>query len=499
MASIKDAARLTKRAMLTDMYIGGGITTLLEGTFGIGKSTVAHEIAKSLNGMCMVADGSTIKEGEFCGMPYVLNNTDGEAEERFVPYYTTARIKQLQRRIYEKAKTTGFLNGTVKLNEDGSTTYEDETGKHVIPAVSEYEKVILGEDNCYSFGENLPGKIKLQLLTSKEIMSIVLFIDEMNRTDNATMREFMNVVLNRVINGYKLPWWVFIMGAINPCDQDSVFSTNELDPAQRDRFLKLKCSASFDEWADWAFDNGINGDYISALGSSTEFFVTEGKGYDSTDEAQDQQPSPRSHVMCAMLYSLKDEISRSGFFTPEEIKCADDDVRSLIIGKIGNRAGRTILSALNNKENYINPKDLLTGKSAKISDSLEAKLKGMKTLQKRLIAKAVLKYLSNTAAAYYFDRERKGLSEDDKKKANETWKNIISQLKSFLNTLDGSTMLMFAKEASTTKVNLDKNIYPKYVNEKTLFTLVCTTFNKDVYEQILMNSNISSTGELDQK
>ena len=71
MATIRDAIRICKRIMLTNLLTNDysiAVTPLLSGKHGIGKSQVAKSIAKDLNGTVMVIEGGTLKEGEITGM-----------------------------------------------------------------------------------------------------------------------------------------------------------------------------------------------------------------------------------------------------------------------------------------------------------------------------------------------------------------------------------------------------------------------------------------------
>ena len=217
MSTIKTTERLLKRACLINLVLPEGIaiTPLLSGAHGLGKSAICRQVARDLGGESLTVEGGSLKEGEITGLPFAQTNADGTKEVRFVPYYQTGRIQQLEKLIHEKAKA-GFLGGRVKLLEDGSTVYTDSEGKHVIPAKNAYSSIISGMDNQFEFGTDLPAHVKLELLKSKEIMPIVLFIDEMNRTDSQTMKELMNIVLTRTVNGYKYPWWVFIVSVLPP-------------------------------------------------------------------------------------------------------------------------------------------------------------------------------------------------------------------------------------------------------------------------------------------
>jgi hypothetical protein len=496
MSSVKSCERLLKRGCLTNVFMPKGIsvTMLLDGPHGLGKSAICRQAAKDLGGECLTIEGGSLKEGEITGLPIASKDADGNTEVRFVPYITTSKIAKLERAVYNKAKTTGFLNGTVRLDDKGNTIY----GKNVIPGKSEFEKVLDGEDNKYKFGEELPADIKLELMKTHEIMPVVLFIDEMNRTDNQTMKEMMNIVLNRSINGYDFPWWVFIVSAINPCGQDSVYSTNEMDAAQRDRFLKIKISASFGEWSEYAIHHNLNDDYIIALSTvaDKDFTVSDGKGYNESD-SEDMTPSPRSHEICAYIIDSTSAIDSSGFFDNEELKNSEADVRTLVQGKIGVKAGSDVLKSIRNKANYIDPAAILTGKSNKLDPEIADRIRKMATLPQRILSKNVLNYVSRTAIKYALPKAGKK-TETDEASTKDRWSMIHSQLSEFVNCLDDATKLLFAKDSINAKIDVDD---PDYASErgKSYIRCIVSCFSKQIIDQIVEFSSLTKGNKLDQK
>lgn len=510
MSSIKTCERLLKRAMLTNLFMPRGIsiTPLVDGPHGQGKSAICKQVAKDIGGACLTIEGGSLKEGEITGLPIASKDALGNSEVRFVPYITTSKIAKLERVVYEKACTTGFLDGTVWLDPEGATHYDGKletnskgvktyVGGKVILPLSEYEFVVNGEDNKYKFGEELPAEIKLKLIKHHDIFPIVMFIDEMNRTDNQTMKEMMNIVLNRSVNGYDFPWWTFIVAAINPCGQDSVYSTNEMDAAQKDRFLKIKINASFNEWTEYAIHNNLNDDYILALStvSDKDFSAADGKGYNDSD-SEDMTPSPRSHEICAYIYDNTDKLNASGFFSQDELKNSDTDVRSLICGKIGIKAGSDILKGIRNKENYIDPAEILNGKSKTIDTAIAAKMSNMATLPQRILSKNVLNYISRNAIKYALDK--KDHNADVASKSADKWVNIQAQITDFVDHLDEATKLLFAKDTITAKIDLDE---PKYASFKgqdyTQYVISC--LSKQIISQIVEFNSLTKNNKLDQK
>ena len=208
MANIAECKRLSKRIMLTNLLTNDysiALTPLLSGKHGIGKSQVAKQIAKDLDGICITIEGGTLKEGEITGIPYQYRNENDEIQFKFLPYYVVDRIQKAER----------LLNKEIKVEDN-------------------LDIILNGDENKYSINE-LSFEEKIDLITAKKVKPVIIFFDEINRTDNAVFRELMNIILTRTINGYRLPWWVFIIAAMNPSTQNSMYATNEIDPAQLDR------------------------------------------------------------------------------------------------------------------------------------------------------------------------------------------------------------------------------------------------------------------------
>mgnify|MGYP003318563372 CR=1 FL=1 len=385
----------------------------------------------------------------------------------------------MEKAVYEKASSTGFLGGKLRVDAEGNTVYDPEfkegkqfNGKVIVPARTEEERILLGDMNRYEFGEDLPAELKLQLITSHEIQPIVLFVDELNRSDAMVMKELMNFILTKKINGLNLPWFCFLVSAINPSSQNSTYSTNELDPAQIDRFLKIKTNASLKEWQEYAMESGINDEYVVALGSSAESFTMSDKSIQDTD---DLGPSPRSHELCASIYQYRHDVSNTPFFTAEERACEEDDVRELFIGKIGTKAGNQIFKMIQNADNNIKPEEILTGKAATVDTKIVDKLSRMIAIAKQIISKNVLNYLSTEAIKFALDASSDAA-------AKKTWANMNAQLKHFLSLLDNATELVFAKKSLDTKINIEDTKYKKY-NDKMIYTYIIGCYSADIISQ----------------
>lgn len=87
---------------------------------------------------------------------------------------------------------------------------------------------------------------------------VLLFFDELNRTTRETMAELMNLILNKEINGYKVPDSVFMVAAMNPSSTTEGFEGNnsygvtDMDAASKNRLVWLRLDLDAKSWLDWA-------------------------------------------------------------------------------------------------------------------------------------------------------------------------------------------------------------------------------------------------------
>lgn len=327
MININEAKRLVKRALLaniTNTKKDLAITPLISGKHGIGKSQMIKSIADSLGGICITVEGGSLKEGEITGLPYQYVDPNGKTKFRFLPYYAVERIQSEEKRIYE-------LSHKEQVND-----------------------LLLGDENKYA-NNDISVEEKLDLIKKGMVRPTIIFIDEINRTENTVYKELMNILLTRSVNGYNFPWWVFFVAAMNPSSQNSVYTTNEMDPAQLDRFLKIKVGEDYKQWVKYGESAGISSEIL-------EFIKANPKCLSSSDDTLvDEEvatPSPRGWDMVDTI--IKSEPLLRDFFTDKENneKVVFSDLRKLTCAKVGNTAG-TMFFASGKFVNAIPPQTLL--------------------------------------------------------------------------------------------------------------------------------------------
>lgn len=427
MITINEAKRLIKRVLLANIASGKkdlAITPLISGKHGIGKSQMIKSVADDLGGVCITVEGGTLKEGEITGLPYQYKDESGNIRFRFLPYYAVERIQNEQKRLYD-------LSGRTPDNY-----------------------VLDGDENRYAI-EDLSSSQKIDMLKSGTVKPVIIFIDEINRTENSVYKELMNILLTRSVNGYRFPWWVLFVGAMNPSTQNSLYATNEMDPAQLDRFLKIKVSDNAKEWLNYGKQAGISPDILRFIKDNPKCLSNNDK------ELQDDEkpsPSPRGWDMVDTL--LKSEPLVRGFFTDKENdpKIVEKDMKSLVSAKLGSSVATMFFASKVSQARAIMPEEIfaddeqLTAFSDKISNLSAAK--------KIQTCDLMLDYLKENIEFMML-----GKTQFEKNK---------KQLSQLVRLLDSSSRLLFAQKLSGTISN-DGN---------SLIELLFDVFEKDLIDML---------------
>lgn len=402
MITINEAKRLVKRALLSNIVSGKrdlAITPLISGKHGIGKSQMIKSIAQDLSGVCITVEGGTLKEGEITGLPYQYKDENGNVKFRFLPYYAVDRIQNEERRIFDAQ------------NKNSA------------------QDALAGDENRYALND-LSAAEKVAAIKNGSVKPVIIFIDEINRTENTVYKELMNILLTRSVNGYQFPWWVLFVGAMNPSTQNSVYATNEMDPAQLDRFLKIKVGESSSEWLDYASNAGISSEIYRFIKDNPKMLSSDEK---ELNDEEKPTPSPRGWDMVDSL--LKSEPKVRGFFTDAENnpKIVEKDFKNLIAAKLGSAAATMFWASRVASNNSISPEEIFA--SDERLDSLSAKLNSLTAAKQAQVCDLMLVYLKDNVE---FMMLQPKLFEKAKK-----------QLTALVNKLDSSTRLLFGQKLTS--------------------------------------------------
>lgn len=428
MINIKEAKRLIKRAILANLVTEKknlAITPLVSGKHGIGKSAMIKSIAEDLGGVCITIEGGTLKEGEITGLPYQYTDEKGDTYFRFLPYYAVDRIQKEEKRMFA-------LSGLLTPEENA----------------------LLGSENRYAQNQLSP-KEKIEAIRSGQVQPVLIFIDEINRTENNVYKELMNILLTRSVNGYQFPWWVFFVGAMNPSTLNSVYATNEMDPAQLDRFLKIKVTDDTQDWLNYAEQNGIS--------ENIQDFIRNNPKCLSTNEREllDEEkplPSPRGWEMIDIL--LQSEPALRVFFSEQENspKIVEKDMKNLVSAKLGSSVATMFFASLVTQSKAINPEDLFAD-DEKLSNT-SVQLEKMSPAKRIQTCDRMLEYLKENIEFLMLDAKGFQIKKQ--------------QLSNFIKKLDSSTKLLFAQNLASAQ-SFDGN---------NLLDLLFDVFEKDLIEML---------------
>jgi len=406
LTTINEAKRLIKRVLLANIACGKkdlAITPLVSGRHGIGKSQMIKSIAADLGGVCITVEGGTLKEGEITGLPYQYVGEDGKVGFRFLPYYAVDRIQKEEERIFRAA------GGQVSA-----------------------ETALEGDENRFAMND-LTSEEKIESILSGRVHPVLVFIDEINRTENTVYKELMNILLTRSVNGYVFPWWVLFVGAMNPSTQNSMYATNEMDPAQLDRFLKIKVDSSSSEWLKYGKGAGISDDVLAFIKSNPKCLTSDDAGLDDEEKPT---PSPRGWEMVDVIMSSEPALRR--FFTAKENdpKTVEHDMKALVSAKLGASVATMFFASRVEQAKAIAPEELFADDESLSGHA--GKLAQMSAAKKLQTCDLMLAYLKENIE--FMMLNPRGFEKAKK------------QLSVMVGCLDSSTKLLFAQNiaAATT-------------------------------------------------
>lgn len=220
-----------------DLVLATGEVPLIVGETGIGKTALAKELAETNNWSLIVIDGNLLKEGEIGGLPTIESYT---------------RLDRKGEKVEKKATVYAVHH---KLREIDAEIAQGNT--------------------------------------------VLLFIDEINRCEHTVQQELMNLILNREINGYRLPADVKIVAAMNPSGKfssDFDYQVVDMDVAQENRFVWLYMEPDYLQWLDWAVESGLEPKVIEFISTFPEYLLK--------INVEDVRATPRSYERISRLYKI---------------------------------------------------------------------------------------------------------------------------------------------------------------------------------------------------
>lgn len=298
------------------LVLSTGEVPLIVGESGIGKTALAIEIAQENNWSLVVINGNLLKEGEIGGLPTIE------------PY---AGFNNKENQVEKKATVYAVHHKLREIDEEISS-----------------------------------GK------------TVLLFIDEINRCEHTVQQELMNLILNREINGYKLPEGVKILAAMNPSSKygsDFDYQVVDMDAAQENRFVWLFMEPDCNQWIEWAIEAGIEQKVVEFISTFPEYL--------HKINEDDLRATPRSYERISSIYKIyqeqKDFIPRSVFI-------------NVVKGNVGRVIAEEFVSFVESDyRSLISYREVFSGNS--LSESISERVKNESHTRLYLCAKNILKSL----------------------------------------------------------------------------------------------------------
>jgi MoxR-like ATPase len=308
----------------TELVLESGAVPLLIGESGIGKTALIKKLCKKKEYYNIVIDGNMLKEGEIGGLPTV--------EE-------------------------------YRVNIDGKEEIRKRTVYAVHAKLQEIDKA----------------------LCEKPERPILLFIDEINRCEHTVQQELMNIILNREINGYRLPEKVFVAAAMNPSSKYERYSGSDyqvvdMDPAQEDRFVCIEIEADVKSWLAWGLGEGnIHKAVLDFISSFPEYLHT-----------------PYSNEMVKATPRSWERVSNSyKVYLKEKERVPSRIFLNIIRGNVGGSIAQEFYNFLESSKNpLITPEDIFSKTS--ISEEMKTRVKKESHSRLYMTAKNMLHYIKDS-------------------------------------------------------------------------------------------------------
>lgn len=296
-----------------DLVLATGEVPLIVGETGVGKTALAKQIAQENHWSFIVIDGNLLKEGEIGGLP--------------------------------------TIETYIGVNRPGDRPEKKTTVYAVHHKLREIDEATAA------------GK------------TVLLLIDEINRCEHAVQQELMNLILNREINGYKLPETVKIIAAMNPSGkygEEFDYQVVDMDAAQENRFVWLPMEPDPMQWVDWAMSAGLEPKVIEFISTFPEYL--------HKNNENDIKATPRSYERISHLYKVyqqkKDSVPRSVFF-------------NVVKGNVGKLIAEELVHFLESDYRpLISYEDVFAGSS--LAESVREKIKTESHTRLYLVAKNIL-------------------------------------------------------------------------------------------------------------
>jgi len=294
---------------------------------------------------------------------------------------------QLVRELAAMYKEKGFGDVPV-VTLFGALLKEGELGGIPVPRKGEDGRMI----NDYTTHVKLNQIIEYD----KKGINCILFIDELNRCENAVNQELMQLILDRRINETILPDSCIVMAAGNPeYDDDNDYQVNVMNDAMKNRFVKYTLEADVKDWLKWASNTKDDEETGSeAMDADIIEFIAEVPELLHDPHAKEGiKPTPRGwQLLSKVMRQIK-------LYFPEDF---ESKLFEAAKGVVGHTPATQLITFLREKKNpIVKVEEIFDLKASeeKFEKTL-AKIKGDSSTRQFVIVDRSIKYMNENIDAF---------------------------------------------------------------------------------------------------
>ena len=179
---------------------------------------------------------------------------------------------------------------------------------------------------------------------------VVLFLDELNRARPEVLQTIMDLTLNRMLAGRKLPEGSRVISAVNDGEE---YQLTDLDPALVSRFNIYEFKPTAQEWLLWASKAGLDSRVIDFISENPE--MLDGAAFTREDQGLEKSPDRRG-------WERVSKVLQTNEVTPL--------LKTVIAGIVGMPAASKFFAVINQKH-LPSAKEILLGDFAKQRPALK--------------------------------------------------------------------------------------------------------------------------------
>lgn len=203
----------------------------------------------------------------------------------------------------------------------------------------------------------------------------IILLDEFNRASKEVLQVAFELVLDRRLNGLRIPDGWRVIAAVN--GNSDIYQVGELDPALLDRFDFIDFRPTVDEWLDWAKTRDARG-RSNVHQAVTKYIENFADRLDPTDDAIEAATAEGRKLqsrrswdhLSACIYEYAD---KRALGAPDLTDPANEDTLVMVAkGFVGSEQAVAFTDFVKNKFDIITPDTILDRWSDKVADKVKA-------------------------------------------------------------------------------------------------------------------------------